>query len=182
MPLFYSNLTTTICNATHKTAQATVLSRSPLLSKLYPVTSLSLSKCVFSSPISPLQVKMTGHGRLKDKVTFHADAGAARGGERRPSCPLVSLNIHWRVDGVHSAWIRVVLKNFTLRSADEPQRGQAGARKADGTTSVARGRFTLGFRCMPTGFLIGYGFTLGNANTKTGHVYRVILADAYTHM
>ncbi len=61
----------------------------------------------------PLQVKAAAHAELKDKATFLTDTGAARGDVGRPTCPLVSLNIHWRVDGVCSARIKVVLKNFT---------------------------------------------------------------------
>lgn len=67
---------------------------------------------------------MTAHAGLKDKVTFHADAGAARGGERRPTCPLFSLNIHRRIDGVHPARLRVVLKNFHIEMDSERETGQ----------------------------------------------------------
>lgn len=86
--------------------------------KAYAVTSLSLSNCVsFPSFSPPLQVKMTAHARLKDKVTFHAD-------ERRPTCPLFSLNIHRRIDGVHPARLRVVLKNFHIEMDSERETGR----------------------------------------------------------
>lgn len=71
---------------------------------------------------------MTAHA---DKVTFHADTGAARGGERRPTCPLFSLNIHRREDGVHPARIREVLKNFHIEIDSEQEMGRtspSGAR------------------------------------------------------
>lgn len=86
---------------------------SPLLLKPFTVTSISLKPWCSFPLFLPLQVKAAAHAELKDKATFLTDTGAAHGDVGWPTCPLVSLNIHWRVDGVRSARIKVVLKNFT---------------------------------------------------------------------
>ncbi len=85
----------------------------PSLKAIYSNVFISFKQWCSFPLFLPLQVKATAHAELKDKATFLTDTGAARGDVGWPTCPLVSLNIHWRVDGVRSARIKVVLKNFT---------------------------------------------------------------------
>lgn len=126
--------------------------------------------CSFSLFL-PLQVKAAAHAELKDKATFHTDTRAARGDVGWPTCPLISLNIHWWVDRVRSARIRVVLKNFTsppgfrdwLWAGD-----RAGMRrKADGATSMRKHSPTAHLQAPPAAYSITLGKTNRGRDTKS---------------